>query len=177
MPHMSEPEFSRPIALARLGSEPFRQEIAATEGERTALAQRFELVALDRLSASVELVHQAHDRVLLIATFDAEFVQSCVVTLDPVRGAVSERFALLYGPTEAEAEAGGSAEDAPAFEPIVGGTIDLGEAVAQEFALALPPFPRSAEADAEAVVSPPGEAGPFAPLSRPTHPGRSWRRC
>ena len=98
---MSEPEFFRPIALARLGSEPFRQEIAATEVERTALARRFGLVAVDRLSAAVELVRQGHDRILLRAAFDAEFVQSCVVTLEPVRGAVSERFALLYGPPEA----------------------------------------------------------------------------
>jgi len=170
---MSEPEFSRPIALARLGSEPFRQEIAGTEMERAALARRFDLVAVDRLSAVVELVRQAHDRILLRAAFDAEFVQSCVVTLEPVRGAVSERFALLYGPPEAAAEAGGSAEDEPAFEPIVGDTIDIGEAVAQEFALALPPFPRSAEADAETAVSPPDEAGPFAALSRLIDRGRS----
>jgi len=170
---MSEPEFFRPIALARLGSEPFRQEIAATEVERTALARRFGLVAVDRLSAVVELVRQGHDRILLRAAFDAEFVQSCVVTLEPVRGAVSERFALLYGPPEADAEAGGSAEDDPAFEPIVGGTIDIGEAVAQEFALALPPFPRNDEADAETLVSPPEEAGPFAALSRLIDRGRS----
>jgi uncharacterized metal-binding protein YceD (DUF177 family) len=168
---MAEPEFSRPIVLAKLGSEPFRRQIAATEVERAALARRFDLVAVDRLSAVVELVRQGHDRILLRAAFDAEFVQSCVVSLEPVRGAVSERFALLYGPPEAEAEAGGSAEDDPAFEPIVGGTIDLGEAIAQEFALALPPFPRSDEADLEAAPS--DEAGPFAALARLVDRGRS----
>ena len=163
---MAEPEFSRPVALARLGSEPFRQEIAASEAERALLARRFGLVAIDRLSATVELARQDHDRILLQAAFDAEFVQSCVVTLDPVRGAVSERFALLYGSPEAEAEAAGIGADDPAFEPIVGDTIDIGEAVAQEFGLVLPPYPRSAEADAETLASTTDEVGPFAALSR-----------
>ena len=31
---MSTPEFSRLVPLARLGAEPFRQQITATEGER-----------------------------------------------------------------------------------------------------------------------------------------------
>ena len=39
------PEFSRRVPLARLGPEPFRQDIAAGEAERDALARRFDLVA------------------------------------------------------------------------------------------------------------------------------------
>ena len=164
---MSTPEFSRPVALARLGAEPHRQEIAADETERRALAERFDLVALDRLAATVELVRQGHDRILLRATFDARFVQRCVVTLDPVPGTVSERFALLYGPPEAEADAGGSAADDPAFEPLTGDTIDIGEAVAQEFALCLPPFPRRPDADVETPpAEPAADTGPFAALAR-----------
>jgi uncharacterized metal-binding protein YceD (DUF177 family) len=162
---ISEPEFSRPVALVRVGPEPLRQEIAATEPERTALARRFGLVAVDRLWAVVELVREGHDRVMLRAGFDAEFVQQCVVTLDPVSGEASGRFDLLYGPPEAEAEAGLDADDEIAFEPIAGGTIDIGEAVAQEFALALPPFPRCAEAEAEAGLPVAGDVSPFAALS------------
>ncbi len=163
----SAPEFSRPVAVARLGAEPYRQEIAADEAERRALAERFDLLTLDRLTATVELVRRGPDRILLRAAFDAGFVQRCVVTLDPVAGAVSERFDLLYGPPDAEAEAGGSAAEDPAFEPLAGGTIDIGEAVAQEFALSLPPFPRRADADIEAPT--PAEAtSPFAALARLT---------
>ena len=53
-----------------------------------------------------------------------------------------------------------------AFEPLAGDTIDIGEAVAQEFSLALPAFPRSPDATVE--VEPPAtdEAGPFAGLSQ-----------
>jgi uncharacterized metal-binding protein YceD (DUF177 family) len=160
------PEFSRPVRLVRVGTEPLCRQIAATETECAALARRFDLVALDRLSAAVELVRHGSAMFLLRGAFDAEFVQSCVVTLDPVRGAVSEHFTLLLGPTEAEPEAAGTVGDEVAFEPLVGDVVDIGEAVAQELALALPPFPRSP--DAEGEVAPPvsDDAGPFAALSQ-----------
>ena len=159
------PEFSRLVPLARLGPAPFRQEITATEDERRALARRFDLVALDRLYAAVELIHQGRDVVLLRADFAAEFVQSCVVTLDPVAGAVSQRFALLYGPPDAEEVASGTVGDEVAFQPIDGPAIDIGEAIAQEFSLTLPPFPRSADASIE-TERPAQDGGPFAALSR-----------
>jgi uncharacterized metal-binding protein YceD (DUF177 family) len=158
-------EFCRLVPLARVGTEPYRQEIVATEDERTALARRFDLVSLDRLSAAIELVRQGGGTVLLCAAFEAEFAQSCVVTLDPVPGALSERFTLVYGPPEAE-EGLTAAEDDVAFEPLSADAIDVGEAVAQEFSLLLPPFPRSPEAAIEAEEPPRSEEGPFAPLSR-----------
>jgi len=89
-------------------------------------------------------------------------VQSCVVTLDPVGGAVSEEFTLLYGPPETEAEAGETVEDEIAFEPLVGNAIDVGEAVAQQFSLALPPFPRSPDASLDAETPTADEGGPLA---------------
>lgn len=163
------PEFSRPVPLARLGKEPLRQEIAASAEERSALARRLDLVSLDRLAAVVELARQGDGTILLTASLSAEFEQSCVVTLDPVAGRVAENFALRYGPPEREPETPGD-EDEPAFEPLAGDRIDIGEAVAQEFALALPPFPRvpgtSIETELGAAAEPPRDPGPFAGLSR-----------
>jgi uncharacterized metal-binding protein YceD (DUF177 family) len=156
------PEFSRLVALARLGAEPFRQDIAATAAECAALARRFDLLALDRLCARVELSRLGKDRFVLHAAFEADFVQSCVVTLDPVKGAASEEFTLIYGPPEAEAEIGGTVEDDFDFEPIVGTAIDVGEAVSQQFALALPPFPRLPGANVEAEMSLEDQSGPLA---------------
>jgi uncharacterized metal-binding protein YceD (DUF177 family) len=167
----TQPEFSRLVPLARLGAEPFRQEITASDAERAALARRFELPALDRLCAAVELVRHGKDMFLLRAAFAAEFAQSCVVTLDPVGGTVSEEFTLLYGPPEVEAEGGRTVEDEVAFEPLVGNAIDVGEAVAQQFSLALPPFPRSPGASLEAETAPADENGPIgAALSRLVDP-------
>jgi uncharacterized metal-binding protein YceD (DUF177 family) len=157
------PEFSRIVPLAQLGTEAFHQEIAATEAEREVLAKRFGLLALDRLIAEVELIRQGQDTILLRAAFEAAFVQECVVTLDPVDGAMAANFALRYGAPEHESEDG--IDEEVAFEPLVNDFIDIGEAVAQEFSLALPSFPRSPGAVLE-IDEEPADAGPFAALSR-----------
>jgi uncharacterized metal-binding protein YceD (DUF177 family) len=160
---VDRPEFSRIVPLAQLGTEAFRQDIEATEAEREALAKRFGLLALDRLMAEVELVRQGQDTIVLRAAFEASFVQECVVTLDPVDGAMAANFALRYGPPEHESEDGSDEE--VAFEPLVNHFIDIGEAVAQEFSLALPSFPRRPGAALE-IEEEPADAGPFAALSR-----------
>ena len=76
---------------------------------------------------------------------------------------------MRYGPPEGEPETPGD-EDEPAFEPLAGDRIDIGEAVAQELALALPPFPRvagtSIETELGGDAEPPRGPGPFAGLAR-----------
>ena len=162
---MSAPEFSRPVPLSRVGTEPFRQEISATIGERAALARRFDLVSLDRLDAVVELVRQSGGIVMLRAQFEAAFEQTCTITLEPFASVLADRFTLLYGPPDSE-DAAGTVGDEAAFEPVSGDTIDIGEAVAQEFSLALPAFPRSPDAPVEIETPGSDDAGPFAALSR-----------
>lgn len=157
-------EFTRPVSLARIGGEPFSQHIAADADERGALAGRFGLVALDRLEADVELVRERGGTILLSAEFTAEFAQECIVTLDPVAGSVSEQFRLRYGPPEAE-EMVPAGEDDPAFEPLESESIDIGEAIAQEFSLALPPFPRAPDAAIAPEAEQDKAEGPFAALA------------
>ena len=171
---MSEPnsEFPRLVPLSRLGSDPFHQRIAADEAERAALACRFGLVSIDRLAAEIELMREPAGTILLSAAFEAEFVQGCIVTLDPVAGSVRERFQLRYGPLEAEADAP-SGDNDPAFEPLGREVIDVGEAVAQEFSLALPPFPRAPDAVVPVEAPETPENGPFAVLRK--FPGREPR--
>jgi len=165
------PEFSRLVPVARIGREALRQQIVASPDERAALARRLDLVTLDRLSAAVELARHGDGTILLTAEFAAAFEQSCVVTLDPVPGIVEECFALRYGPPEWETEVAAAEEEEPAFEPLNGDTIDIGEAVAQELALALPPFPRASGVSVETELGPQKteaeeDAGPFAGLAR-----------
>jgi uncharacterized metal-binding protein YceD (DUF177 family) len=159
------PEFSRLVPLARLGSAPFRQQIEANRQEREKLAHRFDLMSLDRFVADVELRRQSCGTVLLEAAFEAEFEQCCVVTLDPVRGALSRRFSLVYGPAGAEEREMVLSEDEPALEPLTGDAIDIGEAVAQELSLALPEFPRQPDAAIEDTAPAEAIEGPFAALA------------
>jgi uncharacterized metal-binding protein YceD (DUF177 family) len=160
------PEFSRLVALAQLTTRPFRQRIEANAEEREKLSRRLDLISLDRLVAEVELRRQSPEVILLEAEFAAEFEQCCAVTLEPVGGAVADRFSLVYGPAPEEEQEIALTTDEPAFEPLDGNSIDIGEAVAQELSLALPVFPRDPEARIdEAVIAEPLQ-GPFATLAR-----------
>jgi uncharacterized metal-binding protein YceD (DUF177 family) len=156
------PEFSRLVPLARIGAAAFEQEIAATQEECAALTARFGLLGLDRLTARVVLERKPGDTILLSAEWEAAFMQECVVSLEPVLGTAHERFELRYGPPDVEGE---DDAEAPAFEPLEGDAIDVGEAVAQEFSLSLPPFPHLPDAVLE--IEEMGEdEGPFAVLER-----------
>jgi uncharacterized metal-binding protein YceD (DUF177 family) len=159
------PEFSRLVALAQLSTRPYRQRIEATAEERAKLSRRLDLLSLNRLVAEVELRRQSSKVILLEAEFAAEFEQCCAVTLEPVRGAVSDRFSLVYGPAPEEEQEIALSTEEPAFEPLHGNSIDIGEAVAQELSLALPIYPRDPEAKIDqAAISEPLE-GPFTTLA------------
>lgn len=166
-------EFSRPVAVERLGHDERRYEIEANAGERAALAERYGILAVVSLTARLLLKRlPGGSLVRLAGRFSADVVQSCVVSLDPVPAHLEEDFVLTYA-TERDADAGAGEvvvdlddEDPP--EPIENGMIDLGEAAAEHLALALDPFPRAANAtfqggDAPAD-EPPAKANPFAAL-------------
>ena len=154
------PEFSRPISLAKLLKSGAVYRIAATEAERAALARRFALISLDRLEAEVRLNRTAGD-IRLEADFAADLVQACIVTLEPVPAQIAEPFTLIYRPGIDEDEADRLSLENPEdeiIEPLIGDSIDIGEAVAQQLSVAMDPYPRvsgAQPADAGAVI---GEA-------------------
>jgi len=143
------PEFSRPIRLDTLGAEPRRFEIEADEGERAALATRFGLVSIGRLTAEAAVTRTATG-IIADGSLAAEVVQSCVATAEPVPATVAERFRIGFQPQPADAgpdeevELGEWDLDVVFYE---GGAIDLGEAVAETLSLSLDPYPRSPAAE------------------------------
>jgi uncharacterized metal-binding protein YceD (DUF177 family) len=165
---MSEPlpEFSRLVPLARLGADPYRHRVEASVAECERLARRFDLVSLDRLAATVILVRTAGGLVRLDAVFEAEFAQTCVISLEPVAGAITQSFSLVYGPVADPNQEIVLAAEEPAFEQLTGDAIDIGEAVAQELSLALPDFPRAPDAAVEPIASEEIDDNAFAALAR-----------
>jgi uncharacterized metal-binding protein YceD (DUF177 family) len=139
------PEFTRPIDIDRVGNTEVVHEIAANAQECAALARRFDLVGIERLEARVRLRRARGGSVLrLAARLTADAIQSCVVTLAPVTSHVEAEFTVLYG----DGETGGEGiqidpDSESTLEPWPEGPLDLGETVAQEFALALEPYPRA----------------------------------
>lgn len=167
----AEPEFSRPIDLDRVGDTELVRDISATAAERAALARRLGLVAIERLEAQVRLRRERAGTVVrLAARLVAEVTQTCVVTLAPVHNRLAEDFTVLYGDTPRAAEIDLDAAAEEILEPWPAGALDVGEAVAQELALALDPYPRAPGA---AIESPPAspeavpeKVNPFAGLEK-----------
>ncbi|MEA3062375.1 MAG: hypothetical protein QOJ94_2156 [Sphingomonadales bacterium] len=168
------PEFSRPIRLDTLGAEPRRLEIEAGEAERAALAERFGLVSIGRLTAEAALTRTGAT-VIAAGSLAAEVEQSCIATAEPVPETVAERFRIEFRPQpdpaapDEEIELGERELDVVFYD---GGAIDLGEAVAETLSLSLDPYPRSPAAEAalrEAGVKSEdqarAESSPFASLA------------
>ncbi len=176
------PEFSRPIQVDRIGREGMNIDIEADGAERAALARRFGLLSLASLKAKCRLRPVAGGMIELTGALHAELEQECVVSLEPVPARVDERFEVRYALDIARFRAAGAEEliDMEAEEPpeaIDAGAIDLGEAVAQQLAVALDPFPRAPGVEFNGVVEPEaaeaassagseGKASPFAALVR-----------
>jgi uncharacterized metal-binding protein YceD (DUF177 family) len=154
MSKVSKPEFSRLAQVDDIPKEGITFAVEANAVEREALACRFGAVAIESLKAEISL-HPKQGRGCwqVEGRVRGQVVQECVVTLNPVRTESDFAFERRYvtnirGGTREEFGREGDAvlaldqEDVP--EILTGGVIDLGEIVAEEFALSLDPFPRAA---------------------------------
>lgn len=143
------PEFSRPFDIRRLARQPVALE--ANADERAALAQRFGLIAVHRLTATLELEARG-DEVCATGTLRAEWVQSCAVSGEDLPMATKEDISLRFVPM-ARLEASEEDEEIELEEDQLdeigyeGTSFDLGEAVAQSLALAIDPYATGPHAD------------------------------
>ena len=177
------PEFSRRIPVGRIGAGGIEQVIEASSAECRALAERLQLPAVASLSCRFRLAAPLHGEIAAEGELRAEVTQVCVVSLEPFETTVGERFALRFvpgGPGEAASDAVADDDLDPASPDELayeGDAIDIGEAAAEQLALALDPYPRMpgiappADIDVEAAGSPSdgepsGAPHPFAALAR-----------
>lgn len=144
---MPAPEFSRifPIA-AGASSDGEAFVVEANAEERAALARRFGLLSLEALSATGRIEPLAKGRrARLTATLQADVVQACVITLAPVPAHVEDTFSVEYDrdapPDVGEVLFDPEGEEPP--DPLPEEGVDVGEAVAEHFGLALDPYPRA----------------------------------
>ncbi len=141
-------EFSRLVQVDSLGEDEVTEQIEATADECRALAERFGLLSLESLTARLRLRRLAgRPLVRVTGAYVAEVVQSCVVTLEPVASRLEGCLARCYSlasveaVTEREILVDLDEEEPP--EPVPAGGIDLGEAVAEQLALDMDPYPRA----------------------------------
>lgn len=166
---MSAGELSRMIRVRPLPGEMI--VIEANEAERTALAERFGLSAINGLRAEVML--EAKQRAIRAAgTLKASIIQPCAVSAEDFPVMVDETLDLRF--VEAGAEPA-SDNDAIEIELVAddcdeisysGEMFDLGEAVAQSLGLAIDLYAEGPGADAArkaaGIVTEGEQMGPLA---------------
>lgn len=176
------PEFSRLVDSRQLPRGPV--ELAAEPAERAALAARFDLAGIDSLVARVALAPQ-EGGIALSGTLEAAYSQYCRVSGEPFAQSLKTPVDLLFVPAErfAALEAASASEDEDSADddtaghrldpeqcdlvPYSGSSLDLGEAIAQSFALAIDPWAEGPDAEAFRAahdLSDRPADGPFAAL-------------
>lgn len=170
------PEFSRVALREQLKPGLNAMHIEADAQERAALARRFGIASIESLKADLQLAVTADKRSITVTgTLDADVTQTCVVSLEPLKNHIDAPIERMYGEDPAEEPLSAvvhldDLEDVP--EPIVAGAIDVGEAVAEQLALELDPFPRRPGVTFEGYRAgdgrgtEAGDQGPFAALAR-----------
>ena len=168
---MITPEFSRPLALDRVGLKEKSYEIEADHAECAALAKRLGVPAVNSFAATIRMRLTGGGKIVRMGgRIRAQLTQICVVTLEPMSSTVEEEFSRLYS-VEADDEMAEVVieidEDVP--DPVEDGHIDMGEAAAEHLALAMDPFPRSPGAAftplPEEAPEPEVKQSPFAALA------------
>lgn len=159
------PELHRPLAADTVPLAGRDVVVDATPEECAALALRLRIPAVLSLRCRFALAPSLAGAVAATGRLEAEVVQTCAVTADDFTSGIGEDFAVLFVPVGAESED----VDPEAVDeiPFADGVLDLGEAAAEQLALALDPYPRAPGAELPAVAEPDGaDAHPFAALSQ-----------
>jgi len=161
----------RPVSLARVDRNGETHEVAATEDERARIKGALELLDLPRLAAGVTLARSGSTKITVTGQIDAELVQACVVTLEPVTQRIEQAFERRFVPSgEAAGSAAPSAIDvAPEGEdpPDVyeADRIDIGAVVMEELILAIDPYPRAPGAELPEEATDDADEAPESPFA------------
>ena len=145
------PELSRPIDVRHL-------------------PERVTIEAIERFDAQVTL-EPTSAAILVEGRIEADVVQACAVSGEPLRVHIAEPFSLRLVPAATLGKPGEEIElDADDCDEIAyeGTQFDLGEAVAQSLSLAIDPYatgPNADRARAEAGIVDQSATGPFAALA------------
>jgi|SRR6185437_8047616 len=145
---MTVPPLSSIFDLSDLSDAGAEIAVRPNAEQRARLAGWAGVDAVDRFDATVSLKRRTQNRFAYDATLDADVVQSCVVTLEPVRShlalTVSRALHLSHFPARAGIaadELSPAADEGP--EEIEDPRYDLAAPLLEEFVLAIDPYPRA----------------------------------
>lgn len=159
------------IDVKDLPDEGVALSFEASAEDRARLATHAGILSIDALTAKGE-IRPFGGGVEVRLRLQADLAQACVVSLVPVPAHLDEPILRRYlvdwqmEPTAERAIEIAPGEEDPA-EPLPGERLDLGPVLAEEFILALDPYPRAPEAKIpDELAAGPAAISPFAVLKR-----------
>ena len=157
------PELHRPVRLARVDADGTDLVVEATPAECLALTDRMLIPAVQSLTCAFHLRRESDSVVVAHGRLQAHVVQTCIVSAEDFETTVDDAFRLRFVPSGEESDDPDPESDDEI--PYEGDTLDLGEAAADQLALALDPYPRMPGAE---LPEPDTEdqAHPFSALTR-----------
>jgi uncharacterized metal-binding protein YceD (DUF177 family) len=152
----TRPPFSYRVKVGHVSHNPLEVRVEADARERKALAELWDILGVEALTAELKIRRWKKDGVKVVGAVHAEVTQACVVTLDPVPQVIDEEIEEIFVP-EGSALARIPANDAGEIvvdpdgpdlpELFAGDEIDVGAFVAEMAAMALDPYPRKLDAE------------------------------
>lgn len=151
----SLPKSDSPIAfsvnVARLPQRGMPVTIEADEEQRRNLAEAHGLVDVDNLRAEIFVAPWKRNGVRVSGKIEAQIVQTCIASLEPLTNRISETFDQIYLPENSKLGREGfgqggeiilDVEGADSPEIFAGDWIDVGALAEEFFGLGIDPYPR-----------------------------------
>lgn len=159
---------------SEIGPEGTSRTRVATAEERIELARELDIVSCESLEATYKIKSLGGGRYGFSGSIDADVVQACVVSLDPVPARIGEEFSITLAPAAAledEPLVAGDREvsSIPDTAPLVDGRIEAGSLIYEVLSAALDPYPRKPGVEFDWVdpkLEEEGAKGPFAALAK-----------
>jgi len=142
-----KPELHRPVSIAEIGPSGLDSMVEASPAECAALARRMGVPAVLSFSCRFHLTRDIGSAVAAQGRLAALVERTCVVSLDDFETEVEEDFRVRFVPAGTETDDPDPDPEAEDEIPFAGAVIDLGEAAAEQLALALDPYPRKPGAE------------------------------
>ena len=162
---MSDFPISQTYELGRLGQAGDAVVIAPSKDDLARVAEWAGIEAVEAFKATVDLKKVTPTRFAFDATLDADIVQACVVTLDPVKSHIARTFhrdLFLAQTKPAMGEIDLAPVDEDGREEIASLRYDLAVPILEELVLAIDPYPRAPGVEFE---PPPDEDKPEHPFA------------
>src|SRR5262245_14412791 len=157
--------WSVPLALSDVPESGRHLDLIADRQTRDAVAEHAGLSALPRLEASFDVMPHERGGLHVVGRVSATVGQTCVVTLEPVENEVEEAIDLVFTHSDTVGSADVEIPTADVPEPLIAGTVDLGEIATEFLILGLDPYPRKPDATFQSPGAGEDSAHPFAALA------------